>query len=387
MHRPRLRIFSPYFFLLLIGSMAGAMSVGCTPEPDNSTGSKASAADVEQTPVNNQAALALGSQDSNSQDSNSQGSNSQGVNSTRATRLSMARLDVIDAELGDYEQLIRNQSFAVNLPQLGILDFVPSMVQGSSGSSQLALRWRDLSGSYIPLFLSEQGYFDGLSAVAFEDIEGDGLGPDIVAIAQYRASASAQPGWRSTVLFNDGTDQFSINPNIETLLAQRGVATVEDVRATLRELPRKAFQSQAFSSQAGADALSLAEFTAGTYARIKVNEQFCADFVCASAPRQYSLKDARLQSEVVGDRLKISLLPSAPISQAAAIAYGQILSSQANIIFARPLIKKEGDALISATYLPSQPKNGLVLKAGHFVKFEFTDEETVSAILFSSVAQ
>lgn len=157
---------------------------------------------------------------------------------TRATRPSTARLNQIESELEDAETLIRDHAFTVNLSRLGAVDFVPVAVRDDRDS--LALRLRDKNGRYTSLFLSDMWSFYGLDAVAFEDINGDGLGPDVVAIAQYITGVGptgGQPFPYPTVLLNDGKDGFSTDVTIENLLSENDAVTIAEVRTILSNAP------------------------------------------------------------------------------------------------------------------------------------------------------
>ncbi len=115
---------------------------------------------------------------------------------------------------------------------ISLVDFVPVSLE-DSGS--LALRWRDTTGSYSSLFISDAWRFFELDAVTFEDINSDGLGPGVVAIAQYTTGAGptgGQPFPYPTVLLNDGSDNVYREPSIEELLSD-SAATIGDVRAIL----------------------------------------------------------------------------------------------------------------------------------------------------------
>ncbi|WP_152532146.1 hypothetical protein [Leptolyngbya sp. Heron Island J] len=75
--------------------------------------------------------------------------------------------------------------------------------------------------------------------MAFEDVNSDGAGPDIIVIAEYMTGigpTGAQPVPVATVFFNDGYDYFATNSSIDELLSSRGVETIEDVRTTSKEV-------------------------------------------------------------------------------------------------------------------------------------------------------
>ncbi|MFK8186180.1 MAG: hypothetical protein AB8B99_22625 [Phormidesmis sp.] len=354
-------------------------------------------------------------QNINPQNINPQNANRPATLSARPTRLSMARLDLIASELGSSESLLREQSFAVNLPSLGVIDFVPSQFTADNGRRKLALRWRDINGNYIPLFLSEQWDFNQLSTVAFEDIDGDRLGPDVVAIAQYTSGIGpegAKPFSRAIVLFNDGNNQFGIDAATENWLKNTEVATLEALRTSLTAT----FQSEAngagqygtnqntanqnpanqntanqnatnqnTATERTAAALSLQDLTAGSYARIKANGQFCAGFVCTPAQRRYPLADALLSSRSNGERIEIALKPNTPVSEADAIAYGKILSEKANVLFENPITEKQGTTTLGKTYLPPRPPAGSIPHTGYTVRFEMAHNGSVAEITVSIV--
>ena len=377
--RPINTILSRVFFCVLVGAIA----TGCASESVSSTVDTEGAVEVSMVAATD-GETAVETVKASSQTSSQSSPNSLS-RSARPARLSRARLDLIDAELGNSEALIRNQSFAVNLPSLGSIDFVASKVQEGNGSSELALRWRDLDGNYVPLYLSSQWQFDSLSAVAFEDVNEDGLGPDVVAIAQYITGIGpdgAKPFPAATVLFNDGSDRFEPDPSIDSMLAERGAATVADVRALLASASSTATETL---SDIPSAPLALQDLTAGSYARLKAKEQFCVGYVCRPSQRQYELDDALLTSSVGEMRVEVSLIPDAPISREDAIAYGKILSGEVGIIFTNSITERVGDTDKSEIYFPPKPADGSVPHTGYSVRFYMTDGGQVFKITSSSV--
>ena len=365
---------------VLFYALVGAIAVGCVSEDADSTAETKEAVEVSMV------AVAEGDAALNTVQTTSQTTPNNVSRSAKPARLSRARLDLIDAELGSSETLIRDQSFAVNLSGLGIVDFVPSKAQADNGSSELALRWRDLDGNYVPLYLSNQWQFHTLSAVAFEDINKDGLGPDVVAIAQYITGIGpdgAKPFPAATVLFNDGSDRFEPDSSIDNMLAERGAATVADVRTLLASASPGA-ATETLSSAPSAP-LALQDLTAGSYARLKAKEQFCVGYVCKPSQRRYELDDAMLTSSVGEVRVEVSLIPDAPISREDAIAYGKILSGEVGIIFTNSITERIGDTSKSEIYFPPKPADDGVPHTGYSVRFELTDEGQVSKITSSSV--
>lgn len=159
-----------------------------------------------------------------------------------AQPLNQAELALIESELGLDEEVFEAHSFAITLPDMGDVAFVTSRVYREGEPDRLALRFRDVDGSYVPLVPNpdtpDWNLWD-VDAVAFEDVNTDGAGPDIVVIAEYMTGigpTGAQPFPVATVFFNDGDDYFATDSYIDELLSSRGVETIADVKATVEEV-------------------------------------------------------------------------------------------------------------------------------------------------------
>ena len=114
------------------------------------------------------------------------------------------------------------------------------MASHTGDPRRLNLRFRTSEGKYQPLVPVNQALtawnFYQLNAVAFEDINNDGLGPDIVAIADYMTGAgpqAAQPFPVTTVHFKDARGFFAADEATEELLSEQGAATIAEVRSAL----------------------------------------------------------------------------------------------------------------------------------------------------------
>ena len=156
--------------------------------------------------------------------------------------LNQAELALIESELGPDEEVFEAHSFAITLSEMGDVVFVTSRVYREGAPDRLALRFRDVDGSYVPLVPNpdtpDWTLWD-VNAVAFEDVNTDGAGPDIVVIAEYMTGigpTGAQPFPIATVFFNDGDDYFATDSYVDELLSSRGVETIADVQSTFEEV-------------------------------------------------------------------------------------------------------------------------------------------------------
>lgn len=159
-----------------------------------------------------------------------------------AQPLNQAELALIESELGFSEEVFEAHSFAVTLSNRGDVAFVASKIKREGAPDRLALRFRDVDGSYVPLVpnpeIPDWTLWD-VDAVAFDDVNADGAGPDIVVIAEYMTGAGptgAQPFPVATVFFNDGEDYFATDSSVDELLSSRGVETVSDVKTALEDV-------------------------------------------------------------------------------------------------------------------------------------------------------
>lgn len=166
----------------------------------------------------------------------------------QATLLSAEQLAVLEEELAPEdlspdEEIIEDQSFAIEMPTLGLVWLVASKVNRSP--SQLSLRWRLPEGEYIALSPAdgpgsgqpESWRFWDLQEIAFEDVNRDGVGPDIITIAEYVTGVGpegSQPFSIANVYFNQGTDRFLADATVNNLLSEQGAKTISDVNAILQ---------------------------------------------------------------------------------------------------------------------------------------------------------
>lgn len=158
-----------------------------------------------------------------------------------AQPLNHAEVALIESELGPNEEIFADHSFALTLSDWGDVVFVASKVYREGDPDRLALRFRDLNGDYVPLVpnpdIPDWILWD-VDAVAFEDVNADGAGPDIIVIAEYMTGIGRNgtyPFPVATVFFNDGDDYFATDSYVDELLSSQGVETVDEVRTLLRE--------------------------------------------------------------------------------------------------------------------------------------------------------
>ncbi|MEO1394409.1 MAG: hypothetical protein AAFV90_15995 [Cyanobacteria bacterium J06634_5] len=160
-----------------------------------------------------------------------------------ATPLNSAALDRIEAALNPAEILIRDQSFAVQLPTLGKVNFVALRLSNQDDNDRLGLYWQQPNGELSPLFISDRWHFFELKAVAFEAVDSDGQMPDVIVVADYITGigpTGAEPFTVTTVHFNQGDDTFASDLAFDDWLAEQGAATVEAVRNLVHDADRSA---------------------------------------------------------------------------------------------------------------------------------------------------
>ena len=149
----------------------------------------------------------------------------------------------IESELGSSEEVFSDHSFTLDVPDLGNVAFVASRSSRPDGKpfGSLVMRLRFPDGEYQPLVPANPGQempwnFWSLNAVAFEDVNGDGLGPDIVAIADYMTGAgpeAAQPFPVTTVQFREPSGFFIADAEVDEQLSSEGISTIAEVRNAL----------------------------------------------------------------------------------------------------------------------------------------------------------
>jgi len=203
--------------LLLVSTMMGSLVTGCVSGTVSGTTGQGPTPPKEKTEAPN---LSL---------STPSGDDSEALYTSSTCPTPKA--EQITSELDGDATLIRDHSCEVELLRLGTVDFV-AMKKGRS----LELRLRDINGIYTPLYVSNLWRFWEMDAVAFQDINGDGVGPDIAVIAHYVTGigpTGGEPFPSPMVMLNDGNDNFDIVPAIQDRLMDSGVSTIAEIRTFL----------------------------------------------------------------------------------------------------------------------------------------------------------
>lgn len=160
-----------------------------------------------------------------------------GVRGLKADELALVKRD-----LGSLGTLLEPHSFAFKLPGTGDVVLVASRHRGQAFEGQamhrLVMRLRLPGGEYEPLVPAPSRIgvwnFSDLKTVVFEDVNGDGLGPDIVAIAEYNMGELlpeediAFP--LAMVYLKQPQGLYVADLNLSEHLERSGAATIEQVR-------------------------------------------------------------------------------------------------------------------------------------------------------------
>ncbi|MEL7331285.1 MAG: hypothetical protein AAFN12_03505 [Cyanobacteria bacterium J06560_2] len=275
---------------------------------------------------------------------------------TSPQTLSIEQIAQIESELSPAETLIEEHSFALTLPTLGPVSFVASQLRRSGYSDELTFQWRAQNGDYTTLFRSNEWDFFALQAIAFEDANQDGIGPDIVFVADYITGigpSGAEPFSVAKVLINDGSDQFKIDLATDELLQKHKIATIDGALNALQEGLATDTLSHSLISDIEDSASTRIDYAQYSFdsellTRLRENESFCVG-VGRCAATQYILKDAHLTSEDLDwGGTQISLIPNKPVEREEAIAYAKILDTEGHIDFSQ--ISSNGDGTIDNYY-------------------------------------
>ncbi len=158
-------------------------------------------------------------------------------------KLSAATLAIIEQELGASESIFSDHSFSLDLPELGgNVAFVASRADTENSSTgEWMMRFRLPNGEYRTLVPSGQHpesawNFFRMNAVSFEDVNGDGLGPDIIAIAEYATGIGPQSGKPfpvERVQLRNANGFFTADAALEEQLSSQGISTISEARQVL----------------------------------------------------------------------------------------------------------------------------------------------------------
>lgn len=142
-------------------------------------------------------------------------------------------LDLVLSELSPNRELIADQSFLLDVPNVGEVALVTSKLN-PQGAARLRLDWRPSTGenAYYPLPVAEaipQWILWEVKAIAFGDYNQDGLGPDVIAIAEFITGAGptgSEPFPIATVYFYQGNNVFTTDIALNRTLEEQRVATI-----------------------------------------------------------------------------------------------------------------------------------------------------------------
>ncbi|MGB0560335.1 MAG: hypothetical protein ACPGVO_00835 [Spirulinaceae cyanobacterium] len=150
-----------------------------------------------------------------------------------AQPLSTSVLDLVLSELSPDRELVGDQSFLLDVPNVGEVAFVTTKFN-PQGATRLRLDWRPSTSenAYYPLPVAEaipEWILWEVKAIAFGDYNQDGLGPDVIAIADFIVGAGprgSEPFPVATVYFYQGNNVFTTDVALNRTLAAQGAATV-----------------------------------------------------------------------------------------------------------------------------------------------------------------
>lgn len=138
-------------------------------------------------------------------------------------------------------RIIPEQSFVLTMPAGWELMLIASESQVDN-IDRLHFDWKSPTseGGYFPLpadpTISTNWTFWELKAVSFGDFDGDGLGPDVIAIAEYTTGAGptgAQPFPAATVYFLKAPYTTTTDAALNRALQERGVGTIDGAKAEI----------------------------------------------------------------------------------------------------------------------------------------------------------
>ncbi|MEO0768025.1 MAG: hypothetical protein AAFY72_01115 [Cyanobacteria bacterium J06649_4] len=156
--------------------------------------------------------------------------------------LSREAIARIAADLGPEQTLITDHSFSFDLSdgQSGsISDGKASLVvsEAEQNTAFLSLDLYDADGNNYPLPSHAEGWwFQEVQAVSFDELNGDGQGPDIIVIADYITGigpTGSQPFSVAKAYFYDGNNQYRTDEAINELLVEKEVNTIAGAKAVL----------------------------------------------------------------------------------------------------------------------------------------------------------
>ncbi|MEM8642659.1 MAG: hypothetical protein AAGG51_28150 [Cyanobacteria bacterium P01_G01_bin.54] len=142
-------------------------------------------------------------------------------------------LDLVLSELSPDRELIGDHSFLLDVPHVGEVAFVTTKLN-PQGATRLRLDWRPSTGenAYYPLPVAEaipQWILWEVQAIAFGDFNHDGLGPDVIAIADFITGAGptgSEPFPVTTVYFYQGNNRFTTDIALNRTLEEQQIAAI-----------------------------------------------------------------------------------------------------------------------------------------------------------------
>ncbi len=152
----------------------------------------------------------------------------------------IVEFDVGAGELGPGRSTIAAQSFAVTVPESGEI-FLIATRSAIEGPSKLHLDWRSPTseGGYFAMPVDPEvaswSFFE-LRAVAFGDFNRDGLGPDVITIAEYVTGigpTGAQPFPIVTVYFYETLYSYTINAAVQDALREKEIETIDAAKSEI----------------------------------------------------------------------------------------------------------------------------------------------------------
>lgn len=171
------------------------------------------------------------------------------ISSSPAVDYSLRLLDATELEMIEFDlepdrNVIADQSFLLDIPNLGEAALVASE-SNREGVRQLHLDWKSpvSEGDYFSLPLDQaisSWIFWEIKEISFGDFNSDSLGPDVIVIAEYMTGigpTGAQPFAVTTVFFheafNENTYSYFTITALNQMLQEKEIETIGEAKSEI----------------------------------------------------------------------------------------------------------------------------------------------------------
>lgn len=167
-----------------------------------------------------------------------------GFSALSAKNISYSTRNLTDKELQvvyhDLDQeVVEEHSFIFTDKKLEGIAMIACTKSGDKGNKALQFQCKSPTseGGYFPLPDASPTSWSlvELKAVSFGDFNDDGLGPDVIAIADYILPGTAQVSPVATVHFHKSLDNYTTDKKLNTHLYSRATSSVADARKRIND--------------------------------------------------------------------------------------------------------------------------------------------------------